>query len=86
MKIFRYVIITLCLHINVFAKKECSEVLSIYSLDYNTKSFKGWMRVCNNDKLNLYVTTKLTTQEKEIICNCFYYDYKDRDVTIRNKR
>lgn len=86
MKIFKWVIIVFCLQLSIFAKDDCIEVLRRYKLDNNIKSFKGWMRVCNNDKLNLYVSTKLTKLEKETICNCFYYEYKDRDVTIRNKR
>ena len=85
MKFFRYLILILVVQINVFGKKECDELLNSYNLDFYTKSYKGWMRVCNNDKLELYTKVKIDKNIKNEICNCFYYDYKDRDITIKDK-
>lgn len=69
----------------MFAKKNCNDLLSYYKINYVTKSYKGWMRVCNNDKLELYTNININKDDKDDICNCFYYDYKDRDVVIKDK-
>lgn len=42
--------------------------LNMYSIDVNIKSSKGWRRVCNNDKIHLYVNRSLTKKEKEELC------------------
>lgn len=65
--------------------KECSNLLNYYEIDIKTKGYKGWMRVCNNDKINLYTKRPLSKEIEIEICKCFYYDYKDRDVTIKEK-
>lgn len=66
-------------------ESECGYVLSYFDIDIKTKGYKGWQRVCNNDKLYLYTKKPITKKDEKDICNCFYYDYKDRDLGIKEK-
>lgn len=71
--------------INLYAKESCDDVLSRFEIEIKTKGYKGWQRVCNNNKLYLYTKKPLIAKDEKDICNCFYYDYKDRDLGIKEK-
>ena len=71
--------------INLYAKESCEDVLSRFEIEIKTKGYKGWQRVCNNNKLYLYTKKPLIAKDEKDICNCFYYDYKDRDLGIKEK-
>lgn len=71
--------------INLYAKESCDDVLTRFEIDIKTKGYKGWQRVCNNNKLYLYTKKPLIAKDEKDICNCFYYDYKDRDLGIKEK-
>ena len=71
--------------INLYAKESCEDVLSRFEIDIKTKGYKGWQRVCNNNKLYLYTKKPLIAKDEKDICNCFYYDYKDRDLGFKEK-
>ena len=71
--------------INLYAKESCEDMLSRFEIEIKTKGYKGWQRVCNNNKLYLYTKKPLITKDEKDICNCFYYDYKDRDLGIKEK-
>lgn len=71
--------------INLCAKENCEDVLSRFEIEIKTKGYKGWQRVCNNNKLYLYTKKPLIAKDEKDICNCFYYDYKDRDLGIKEK-
>lgn len=64
---------------------ECDKLLTYFEIDIKTKGYKGWQRVCNNDKLYLYTKKPINKKDEKDICNCFYYDYKDRDLGIKEK-
>ncbi len=67
-------------------KTACNLVLTQFDIDVKTKGYKGWQRVCNNNKLYLYTKKSLSLEEEKEICDCFYYDYKDRDLGIKEER
>ena len=71
--------------INLYAKESCEDMLSRFEIEIKTKGYKGWQRVCNNNKLYLYTKKPLIAKDEKDICNCFYYDYKDRDLGIKEK-
>ena len=71
--------------INLYAKESCEDVLSRFEIEIKTKGYKGWQRVCNNSKLYLYTKKPLFVKDEKDICNCFYYDYKDRNLGIKEK-
>lgn len=71
--------------INLYAKESCDDVLTRFEIEIKTKGYKGWQRVCNNNKLYLYTKKPLIAKDEKDICNCFYYDYKDRDLGIKEK-
>lgn len=71
--------------LNLEAKETCEKILGHFEIDVKTKGYKGWQRVCNNNKLYLYTKTPLNKEDEKNICNCFYYDYKDRDLDIKEK-
>ncbi len=71
--------------INLYAKESCEDVLSRFEIEIKTKGYKGWQRVCNNNKLYLYTKKPLIAKDEKDICNCFYYDYKDRDLGFKEK-
>lgn len=71
--------------INLYAKESCDDVLARFEIEIKTKGYKGWQRVCNNNKLYLYTKKPLIAKDEKDICNCFYYDYKDRDLGIKEK-
>lgn len=71
--------------LNLEAKETCEKILGYFEIDVKTKGYKGWQRVCNNNKLYLYTKTPLNKEDEKNICNCFYYDYKDRDLDIKEK-
>ena len=71
--------------INLYAKESCDDVLSRFEIEIKTKGYKGWQRVCNNNKLYLYTKKPLIAKDEKDICNCFYYDYKDRDLGFKEK-
>lgn len=76
-------LIFLLLSTNSFSKardEECREVFYIYNINPNIKSYKGWMRVCSNDKLDLYTNKVLTNYYKSYICQCFENDVKSRNI------
>ncbi len=62
---------------------ECKILFTRYHVDNTTKSYKGWMRVCGNNKLHLYTKQKyIDSVDKINICNCFKNNYKTRDVEV----
>ena len=69
-------------------KYECEVLFNKYGIDQVTKSYKGWMRVCNNNKLHLYSKQKyIDKKDVNLLCNCFKDNYKTRDVEdIRSSR
>lgn len=68
------------------ASELCKEIFSFYNIKENIKTYKGWMRVCNNDKIELYIDEPISIYDKEQICQCFTDDTKDRDIqTIRSE-
>ncbi len=69
---------------NVYSK-ECEKIFLEYEIDVKTKGYKGWQRVCNNDKLYLYTKKPLTKNSQQDVCKCFYYDYKNRDIDIKDR-
>lgn len=71
--------------INLYAKESCDDVLTRFEIEIKTKGYKGWQRVCNNNKLYLYTKKPLIAKDEKDICNCFYYDYKDRDLGFKEK-
>lgn len=71
--------------INLYAKESCDDVLTRFEIEIKTKGYKGWQRVCNNNKLYLYTKKPLLAKDEKDICNCFYYDYKDRDLGFKEK-
>lgn len=72
--------------INLYAKENtCDDILSRFEIEIKTKGYKGWQRVCNNNKLYLYTKKPLIAKDEKDICNCFYYDYKDRDLGFKEK-
>lgn len=71
--------------INLYAKESCEDVLTRFEIEIKTKGYKGWQRVCNNNKLYLYTKKPLIAKDEKDICNCFYYDYKDRDLGFKEK-
>lgn len=63
--------------------RECHRLYTRYGIDPITKSYKGWLRVCNNDKIHLYTKNLFLEKEDKVsVCKCFTDDYKTRDVEI----
>lgn len=80
-------IVLFILSINLYGgKPDCVNIISHFDIDVKTKGYKGWQRVCNNNKLYLYTKKSLSLEEEKEICDCFYYDYKDRDLGIKEER
>ena len=71
--------------INLYAIESCDDVLTRFEIEIKTKGYNGWQRVCNNNKLYLYTKKPLIAKDEKDICNCFYCDYKDRDLGIKEK-
>ena len=81
-----FLILLILFLLNLEAKETCEKILKDFEIDLKTKGYKGWQRVCNNNKLYLYTKIQLNKENKEDICNCFYYDYKDREIFIKDKQ
>lgn len=62
--------------------KNCETIFEFYGINKNIKAYKGWMRVCTNDKLELYSNKDLGPYDKKVICECFDDEYKTRDIDI----
>jgi len=59
----------------------CDSLYGKYNIDINTKSYKGWKRVCNNHKLFLYSNKNfINTVDENRICDCFTNHNKTRNV------
>ena len=55
---------------NLYAREiECTKLLSYFELEIKTKGYKGWQRVCNNEKLYLYTKKPISEKDKQCICN-----------------
>lgn len=64
-------------------KVKCNILYKKYNIDINTKSYKGWKRVCNNNKLFLYSNRNFIPYiDQRTICNCFISHYKTRNVEV----
>lgn len=50
--------------------QECNAIFKRNELDPDLKAAKGWKRVCNNDKLENYLTKKISPSEKSELCGC----------------
>ena len=50
--------------------QDCNLILKRNEIDPGLKGVKGWKRVCNNDKLDNYLTHKVSVYEKNVICEC----------------
>jgi len=61
---------------------ECNQVYTKYKIDTNIKSRKGWMRVCRNNKLDIYIDKPLDNNETKIICGCLYKLKKNKERTL----
>lgn len=59
---------------------ECKELVREYNLDIKLKTYNGWKRVCNNDKLYLYTSIKPNAIDTFTICNCFIESEIDRNI------
>lgn len=79
------VIFVLFLTISVGSSKTlpCRDLLRLNNIDPKVKSYRGWRRVCNNDKLFLYTKHKLTKEDKNALCSCFVDSSKNRDLYLR---
>lgn len=65
---------------------ECKNIIRDYNLDLKLKTYNGWKRVCNNDKLYLYTNRFPEPLDKLIICQCFSESEIDRNIeTFRVK-
>lgn len=60
----------------------CSVLFNKYGIDARIKSYRGWLRVCNNNKITLYTKTILSKEDKDIICECFEDTDKNRDIYL----
>jgi len=66
----------------------CISLYARHNIDVNIKTNKGWVRVCNNDKLKLYTITELSKYDKVRICDCLKNELnnniKDRSIEVNN--
>ena len=56
-----------------FTPKECKKALDDLCIDPDIKSVIGWRRVCNNNKLLLYMcegTELVSKHQTEEVCSC----------------
>lgn len=81
-KRFLAIVLFLLLTLNIYGKEFCSEVFRTYNIREDLKNYRGWMRVCKNDKLYLYTTVNISNKEKELICSCFKDNTKDRSIEV----
>ena len=58
----------------------CKQLFVHYSIREELKSYKGWKRVCLNDKIQLYTKLRISPIDKAIMCNCFSVNNKARDI------
>lgn len=49
----------------------CDRLYYKYKLDINTKTYKGWVRVCNNNKLHIYLSGTPSEYEYTVFKDCF---------------
>lgn len=62
---------------------ECKALYLRNELDPDLKAVKGWKRVCNNDKLENYLTKNITPWEKKELCNCLASGVdEDREIYL----
>ncbi len=61
----------------------CQSLFKTYGIDPDIKSYKGWMRVCKNGKINLYSKYKLSSDIRDGICGCFKSTDRDRDLEVK---
>ncbi len=50
--------------------QDCNLIFKRNEIDPDLKAAKGWKRVCNNDKLENYLTKKVSPGEKAELCMC----------------
>lgn len=76
------------LYVDLFASEDlfCNEIFERYRIREELKSYKGWMRVCKNNKLDLYASVEMDQNEKDKICSCFAKDKGDRAINYFGKK
>lgn len=50
--------------------QDCNLLFKRNEIDPDLKAAKGWKRVCNNDKLENYLSHKVSLAEKNDLCIC----------------
>jgi hypothetical protein len=48
-----------------------------HEIDPDLKAAKGWKRVCNNDKLENYLTKKISSLDKQDLCMCLTFNVEE---------
>lgn len=60
----------------------CEAIFNKYGIDENIKKPKGWLRVYNNNKLQLYTKYPLSVKDKRFIKECI--DKEVEAITYRS--
>lgn len=64
--------------------EECKSVFSLYRVDINIKNKRGWLRVCNNNRIGHYSAFTLSRKDKDFLCACIKSSntkkYEDRSI------
>lgn len=61
----------------------CNKLIAEYGIDPKIKSYKGWSRVCNNNKLYLYSKKPISGEDASSLCKCFKNTVKNRDIYLK---
>ena len=48
----------------------CERLMTKYRINYEIKTDRGWKRVCNNKKLQVYTKLYIEQVDYDSICNC----------------
>lgn len=68
----KIIILSFFLYSNTYSEQndKCYLLFCKYGIDDNIKKPNGWVRVLNNDRIQLYTRTILTSRDKELLLRC----------------
>jgi hypothetical protein len=66
----------------VYPNRKCDDVINEYGINNNLKTAKGWLRVCNNNKLSLYTDHIPKKNLYGILCECLSKDIDQRSLNF----
>jgi len=67
---YKYIVVLIMT--SILNANNCDAIIEKTRIDFTIKTVRGWVRVCNNNKLKHYLPNELIISDEEIheVCSC----------------